>query len=116
VPFQRIFEVFADKDLTAGLELGALDNRHIRLLNQSWWQHYPPRTAEQLARGMLAARQARMDERDDHRTPWERQASCEEIARFELDQIWRSAENLASWGLLKPRKDPRAMRKALAEG
>jgi sugar phosphate isomerase/epimerase len=114
VPFQAIFAEFAGKDITAGLELGALDNRHIRLLTDEWWQHYPERSARQLAKGLLAARVARMAESEDHRTPWEAQAAPERIMAYELDQLWRSVENIAGWGMLKPRKDPAEVRRTLA--
>ena len=104
MPLRDVLAVFdGHEGLTAGLELGALQARHIRVLSEAWWQHYPPRSAAQLARGLRAARVRCMAPEEDWRTPWERGESPEAIARYEQDQIRRSAQNLAELGLLTPK-------------
>jgi sugar phosphate isomerase/epimerase len=104
VPLNEVLAVFAKHDgLTAGLELGALDARYVRILSEAWWQHYPPRPAHQLAMGLRAARIRCLKPEEDWRTPWERKEGPEAIMRFEQDQVRRSAQNLAELGLLKPK-------------
>jgi sugar phosphate isomerase/epimerase len=84
--------------LTASIECGALDARHIRLFTPGWWTGYPPREASELgtALGRLFAK--RLDARDDYRTPWERDAPSEAIVAYERDDLDRSVHNLRALG------------------
>ncbi len=102
VPFARIAAVLAEHhaELTASLEPGALDVRHIRLFRPEWWTGYAPRTAAELGPCLTAARRARLEESADWRTPWERREKPEAIVRYELDMIRRSAANMRSIGLM----------------
>ena len=58
--------------LTAVLEPGALEARHVRLFTPDWWNGYAPKTAAELAACLRAARVNRLPEDADYRTPWER--------------------------------------------
>jgi sugar phosphate isomerase/epimerase len=102
VPFAAIAEILAGyhSELTASLEPGALEARHICLLRPEWWDGYPPRTAGELAACLAAARRARLDEAADWRTPWERGEGSEVMIAYELDMIRRSAANMKAIGLM----------------
>jgi sugar phosphate isomerase/epimerase len=75
---------------TRNIELGATKARHIRLLEPSWWEHFPPRDVrEVLPVWQLVERHARPVEAD-WRTPHERgepEAAC---AAYELAQFRQS--------------------------
>jgi hypothetical protein len=86
--------------LTASLELGALDARHIRLFTPGWWQGYRRRDARELAAALGRLRQRCMDEHADGRTPWERLAPPRAIIDYEMAQFHRSVEHLRSIGWL----------------
>ncbi len=51
VPFREIFDILlADgRTLTASLEPGALEARHVRLFTPDWWRGYAPKDARALA-------------------------------------------------------------------
>ena len=84
--------------LTAVLEPGALEARHVRLLRSEWWNGYPPKTAEELAACLAAARINRLSDDADGRTPWER-GEGKAIEDYELAMIRRSADNMRAIGL-----------------
>lgn len=102
VPFAAIFDLLAEhhEQMTAVLEPGALEARHVRLFEADWWQGYAPKTAEALAACLLATQTNRLGEGDDHRTPWEREAD-EELVDYELAMIRRSAANMQTLGLFQ---------------
>jgi hypothetical protein len=78
------------------IELAALYGRHIRLLDDDWWQGYPPRDVREVLPALrLLARHARPVE-DDWQTPWERQSSSAEVAQYERDQFQASVRYLRS--------------------
>ena len=84
--------------LTAVLEPGALEARHVRFLRPEWWNGYPPKTAPELAACLAAARSNRLADDADYRTPWER-ADDGAIEAYELAMIRRSADNMRAIGL-----------------
>ena len=100
VAMERIAEVFAHADVTASIEIGALEARHIRLLNPNWWDLHRPRPAARLAAALSAARVRRADEGADWRTPWEANAGPAAIMEYELSQVARSVANFRAMGLL----------------
>jgi 3-oxoisoapionate decarboxylase len=100
VPFRELVRIL-DRDLTASLEPGALEARHIRLFTEAWWRGYAPVDARRLAAALRAARVNRLGEDDDYRTPWERGATASELTRYELDMLRRSATNLRALGLME---------------
>lgn len=100
VPYEAMLAIIAEHhdDLTAVLEPGALEARHVRFLNPDWWNGYAPKSAEALARCLAAARVARLPDDADYRTPWERQDDAA-LERYELDMIRRSAANMKARGI-----------------
>ncbi len=101
VPFAEIATLLArhHKSLTAVLEPGALDARHIRFLNPEWWVGYPPSDGKSLAAAQKAARRNRLADEADHRTPWEK-ADDGTLEHYELEMIRRSAANMRAIGLM----------------
>lgn len=90
----------ADRDLTASLEPGALEARHVRLLRPDWWNGYAPKPAPALAACLAAARRNRLPDDADWRTPWER-AEDAGLEDYELAMIRRSAANMRALGLME---------------
>lgn len=100
VPYGALFSILGEhhSTMTAVLEPGALEARHVRLFTPDWWQGYAPRSAPQLAACLLAAQTNRLGEDEDYRTPWEREED-EILEAYELDMIHRSAGNMKRLGL-----------------
>ena len=101
VPFPELVALLAEyhDSLTAVLEPGALEARHVRLLTSSWWNGYAPRAARDLAACLSAAHRNRLPDEADYRTPWERQEDSQ-IETYELDMIRRSAANMRALGIM----------------
>jgi sugar phosphate isomerase/epimerase len=101
VPFVEMLEILTGEspDLTAVLEPGALEARHVRLLTPAWWNGYPPKRGEDLAACLRALRVNRIPEGEDCRTPWEREADGE-LETYELDMIRRSVANMRTLGIM----------------
>ena len=100
VPFAELAALLAtDRDLTASLEPGALEARHVRLLRPEWWQGYAPAPATALAACLAAARRNRLTDDADWRTPWER-GDDSALVDYELDMMGRSAANMRALGLM----------------
>ena len=96
VPFPELFAILGRHHgrLTASLEPGALEARHIRLFRPEWWEGYPKRSARDLGGVLAAARVHRLDDEADGRTPWEAGADPQAIIDYELNMIRRSFENV----------------------
>jgi len=96
VPFQEIETVLGESHdaLTASLEPGALNARHIRLFTPDWWRGYPPRDASELATALGRLRATRLPDAEPYETPWERGAPPQEIVDYEMAQVRRSAANM----------------------
>jgi len=103
VPFREIFDILlADgRSLTASLEPGALEARHVRLLTPQWWRGYAPKDARALAETIRAARVNLLPEDADHRTPWEKGSPGEDLVGYERDMMRRSASNMRALGLME---------------
>lgn len=101
VPHKQMFDILAEHndEMVACIEIGALDNRHVKLFTPEWWHGYPPKTAEALAACLLALQKNRFAPGEEWRTPWERNAD-HELVDYELGQYRRSAENLKAQGLM----------------
>ncbi len=100
VPIAAMLDILAARGetLTAVLEPGALEARHVRLLRPEWWSFYPPKQASAFAACLAAARVNRLADDADTRTPWERGEDAT-IADYELAMIRRSARNMRAIGL-----------------
>ena len=92
VPFDAIVEALADGAgaLTASIEPGALESRHIRLFLPEWWTGYPPRDARELGELLGRLQRGLLPAGADARTPWERGDDPAAIAAYELDELRRS--------------------------
>ena len=84
--------------LTASLEPGALEARHIRAFRPDWWRGYPARDAREFGTAIGRLRHNRLADDEDYRTPWERAAAGPEIVAYEKAQIRRSVENMRALG------------------
>lgn len=84
--------------MTAVLEPGALEARHVRLLRPEWWTGYAPKGAPEFAACLASLRVNRLPDDADTRTPWER-GEDETIETYELAMIRRSDANMRAIGL-----------------
>jgi len=104
VPLKEIADVIfrlkaeATEDLTASIEVGALEARHIRVFAPDWWEGYPPRAASDLRTALDRLKTKRLDDNADYRTPWERQEPTPVIVDYEMQQLRKSVENLRALG------------------
>lgn len=97
VPFTELAATLPD-GITASIEPGALEARHIRLFGADWWNGYPPRDACELATALGRLRINRLPDDADWRTPWEKEAPAEDVVAYELAQVRRSIDNLTQMG------------------
>jgi len=106
VPFPAMLDLLCSQHstLTAVLEPGALEARHVRWLRPEWWRGYAPKSAPALAACLAAARVNRLPDGAEYRTPWER-GDDGAIAGYELAMIRRSAANMRALGLFANRGD-----------
>ncbi len=101
VPFGEILALLGEHfaEVTACMELAALEARHVRLNTDAWWQGYPPRDEAAVARCIAATTINPLPAGADHRTPWEK-GEDGRLAAWELDMIRRSAANMRRLGIL----------------
>jgi len=96
VDIAGLLALFARRAATAtiSIEMGALEARHIRLLENDYWDCYAPRPiADALPVLRLREERAR-PEGEDWRTPWERDEDGERLAAFEREQFEQSVAYL----------------------
>ncbi len=102
VPLQEIADVFfrpqAEATLTASIEVGALDARHVRVFAPDWWAGYPTRPVRELRIALDRLKTKRLDDNADYRTPWESNRSTSAIVDYELEQLRKSVANLKALG------------------
>lgn len=92
--------------LTASIELGALEARHIRLFDRGWWTGYPVRQASELATALGRLQRHALGPTEDFRTPWERGDPAHAIVEYELGQLRKSVDYLRAIGWMStPRGD-----------
>jgi hypothetical protein len=97
VPFRELAAALP-RGLTASIEPGALEARHIRLFTPEWWRGYPPREASELATALGRLQRHRLPDDADWRTPWEKEASGTAVEDYELAGVRRSIQNLQAMG------------------
>lgn len=91
-----LFDLLAEvaPHATCNIELAAIHARHIRLLDDDWWEGFGPRDVREVIPALrLAERFARPGD-EDWRTPWERGMGAEALADYEEGQMARSVEYL----------------------
>ena len=101
VPHKEMFDILAqhNDEMIACIEIGALDDRHVKLYTPEWWHGYAPKQAEELAACLLAVQKNRFEPGEEWRTPWQRNAD-HELIDYELGQYRKSAANLKAQGLM----------------
>ena len=77
-------------DATCNIELAALRARHIRLLEDDWWQGFPPRDARALVPALRLVSEHARPAGEDWRTPFERGDGADALAAYEEGQMERS--------------------------
>ena len=101
VPLGEIVDVLSRAgrgDLTASLELGALEARHVRLFAPDWWEGYPPRDGRELGVAIGRLRRGCLADEVDARTPWERSAPDAEVIAYEREGLRRSVDYVRAQG------------------
>jgi sugar phosphate isomerase/epimerase len=86
------------RSVTAAIEVGALDVRHVRVFVPDWWEGYPSRPATELRTALERLKTKRLDDNAEYRTPWEKQEPTPAIVDYEMAQLRRSVENLKALG------------------
>ncbi|SFS65430.1 sugar phosphate isomerase/epimerase [Paenibacillus sp. BC26] len=88
IDFPDLFQLMNEinPEVTMSVEHGALEARHIRVLQEDYWTEYPPRTAKQLSR-LLRFVEDRARYKGDWRTPFEQNQTPDEIAKYELEEM-----------------------------
>ena len=76
------------------IELAALYGRHIRLLEEDWWQGYPPRDVRAVVPALRFAAEHARPADEAWQTPWEREAPDQEVAQWEMEQFEASVRYL----------------------
>jgi sugar phosphate isomerase/epimerase len=84
--------------VTAAIEVGALDVRHVRVFVPDWWEGYPARPATELRTALERLKTKRLDDNAEYRTPWEKQEPTPSIVDYEMAQLRKSVENLKALG------------------
>ena len=101
VPHKEMFDILAqhNDEMVACIEIGALDDRHVKLYTPQWWHGYAPKQAEELAACLLAVQKNRFEPGEEWRTPWQLNAD-DQLIDYELGQYRKSAANLKAQGLM----------------
>ncbi len=102
IPLAEIDQVLLShgQSVTATMEPGAMDSRHIRLFQPDWWVGYGARSAPELAACIQASRKKEIPFHADARTPWELGAGHPELLRYEADMLAQGVANLRTMGWL----------------
>jgi 3-oxoisoapionate decarboxylase len=99
VPFEEIAAAIHG-DVTASIEPGALEARHIRLFAPGWWARYLPRAAKELATALGRLQRNRLPDDAEWRTPWERGLREQQLIDYEMGQLLRSVDNLRAMRII----------------
>ena len=101
VPHKQMFDILGEhnSEMIACIEIGALEDRHVKLFTPEWWHGYAPKQAEDLAACLLAVQKNRFEPGEEWHTPWQRNAD-HELIDYELGQYRKSAANLKALGLM----------------
>lgn len=83
-------------DATISIELGALEARHVRLLEDDFWPGYPQRRVEEVIPALRLREAHARPEHEDWRTPWERDEDGAALAAYEMGQFEQSVAYLKS--------------------
>jgi 3-oxoisoapionate decarboxylase len=81
---------------TYHIELAALYARHVRLLEDDWWDGYPPRDARDLIPTLRFVAQHARSADEPWQTPWEREEEDDACEQYERRQFEASVAHLRS--------------------
>ena len=100
VPFDELFKEIGkhQNQLTAVLEPGALEARHVKLFKEDWWRGYPAKSATELAECLLATQKNSLSDKEDYRTPWEK-GEDSKLVDYELQMYRQSFANMKKLGM-----------------
>ncbi len=100
VPFPELLALFSDVAPEAYLhiELAALYARHIRLLEDGWWEGYPPRDVRDVIPTLRFVAEHAQTADASWDTPWELQQTDEQCEAYEREQLERSVAYLKAIG------------------
>ncbi|WP_322816822.1 sugar phosphate isomerase/epimerase family protein [Chloroflexus sp.] len=87
-------------DVACQIELVSHSARHVRILDDDWWQGYPPCDVREVLPVLRLFAQTMRLRDDDWRTPWERGAGEEQISFYEDQQYATSIAYLRTIGIL----------------
>ena len=89
IPFPELLALFASAapDAPLHIELAAHYARHIRLLEDDWWQGYPPRDVRTVLPVLRSVARNGRPADEPWQTPWEQQLSPDECAAYEHTQL-----------------------------
>jgi sugar phosphate isomerase/epimerase len=88
INFPELLRIFneVNPQITMSVEHGALEARHVRVLQEDFWTEYPERSARQLTR-LLRFVEDHARNKGDWQTPFEKGASADVIAAYELEEL-----------------------------
>lgn len=97
VDFLALYRLFAAEapQATSSIELGATQARHIRLLEDEYWEPFAPRPISRLLPALRLLQQRGLPESDEWRTPHELGAPDAERAAYERAEFERSVAYVA---------------------
>jgi sugar phosphate isomerase/epimerase len=88
------------KTMTAALEPGALNSRHVQFLTAEWWNGYRARTEAEREACLSATKYRAIPPEEDWQTPWERGEDPKIVSQFEIGQMMKSVQNMQAMGWL----------------
>ena len=96
VDFKSILPFLAKNspDAKMVIELGALEARNIAWLGPDFWSYISPRTEQEQGAFNDVLDKNIIEDDGFWRTPWEKEASSEEISTYEIKQLAKSLEYL----------------------
>jgi sugar phosphate isomerase/epimerase len=75
---------------TVAIELAALEGRHVRFMEEGFWQGYPARRFEEVLPALRVREEKARPEGEEWRTPWELGADHRELSEYEMVQFRES--------------------------
>jgi sugar phosphate isomerase/epimerase len=88
VDFPSFFALFDDQpDLPMSVELGAMQARHVEMLEDNWWIDYPPRRAQDVLGALRVVFAGARPSDEDWRTPHEREEPPDALLAYEMGEF-----------------------------